>query len=352
MSQKPPPSGLTSSQSSSSKKDKEQSDVPFAREIVLPEKHPRVRWHSKLSVGVSRNLLEVGMFLLLLAVFFLMGPSLISYMYPDIVLPFAPKLEWKCSPLQKYQSIDTANIVLETNLMATSPLKIQIIMKPKSTNKFASFEDLEKILLVVDDCGFDEHDDNVILCRPFSNFGPRPTFKEYVSMAETCYHYIRQITRKAKIIGYGRGIAANVLLSAAANLRNDNCFTFSNLYLDNPIPNIRAEFDKSGWINLAYLISGFREKFINDAISEHGYHLADLEKNVKRVGKTPITIITDKNYQTMYGNLKGKVKQGTIGDVGNEMMRQLQAPPSFFRHETEENCARKLNKTVLPLISM
>ncbi|CAA88866.4 uncharacterized protein CELE_K12D12.4 [Caenorhabditis elegans] len=323
-------------------------DTPFRREVIAPDKHPRVRWHSELYVSVCRNVGESLIFVLFLATCFVLGPSLIAFMYPNIIVPFNASLEWKCAHPNQVQN--SKNLAWATNLSTGgSEVNIKFYVK----NKKLSLDELERVLLVIDDCGFDDFQDNVLLCRPYSQNGPKLTFKEYMDIAEICYHYVRQMTRKAKISAFGKGIAANILLAAAGNLRDEYCFSFDYIFMENPINDVRKEFESKSFIGIAFMLPWMREQMITSTIRDFGLDLAEIMDNLKRVNTKVTELVVGEN--AIYGNYGGSVGKGHRKKIFEYMKKNpdpsaKNATGGFeFRHPGEGDCAKKFNK---PLTSV
>ncbi|KAF1765595.1 hypothetical protein GCK72_005547 [Caenorhabditis remanei] len=201
-------------------------------------------------------------------------------MYPNVIVPFNGKLDWKCKRLDSYSQLQSSNLAWETNLKTgASAVNIQVYIK----NKAMTLDNLDKVLLVIDDCGFDDFGENVVLCRPISNGGSRATFKESVRVAETCYHYIRQMTKRAEIAGYGKGIAANILLATAVKLHDEYCYSFSVIFVEESIIDIKKEFEESHWIGTEFMISWFRKKMMAETYQQYGLHKAEFGENIKKL---------------------------------------------------------------------
>ncbi|ULU05763.1 hypothetical protein L3Y34_018003 [Caenorhabditis briggsae] len=321
------------------------------RDVLAPDKPPRVRWHSEFHVWICRNVGQLLLFILFLAVCFVLGPCLISFMYPNVIVPFNTKLDWKCKRLESYSQLKASNLAWETNLMAAgSSVNIQVYVRDKNT----TLEDLEKILLVIDDCGFDDFGENVVLCRPVSKNAPRSTFKQSVKVAEICYHYIRQITKKAIIASYGKGITANILLATAVKLREEYCYSFGTIFIEDPIMDVKNEFKKNSWIGISFMLPYFREQMMTDTIQDYGFHEAEVGDNIKRV-HTTVRAVAEEDFESIYGANGGLVTKGKKKDIFLYMKPGYGAPKvpgnsSFqFRHSNEGECAKKAN---IPLTSV
>lgn len=320
------------------------------RDVIAPDKPPRVRWHSECHVWICRNVAQFILFILFLAGCFILGPSLISFMYPNVLVPLDASLDWRCVRLEVYSQIEASNLMWETNLMAaSSAINIQIYMKQK--NK--TLDDLQKILLVVDDCGFDIYGESVALCRPMTD-GSRLTFRESVKMAKICYQYVRQMTKEAEIVGYGKGIAANIILAAAAELQEEFCYGFEFISVEDPIFDVKAEFMKSNWIGIRFMLPFLREKMMMETIREYGFHEAEFDDNIRRV-KSEVLGIAGDDYDSIYGKYgdlvkKGK-RKGIFFHIKTDFQQNVTRPLTNFRfrHQVEEACVKKSN---LPITSV
>ncbi|EGT37057.1 hypothetical protein CAEBREN_06423 [Caenorhabditis brenneri] len=91
------------------------------------------------------------------------------------------------------------------------------------------------------------------------------------------------MTSKAEIAGYGKGIAANILIATAVTLREEYCFSFSKIFAEEPIPDIKNEFEKSYWIGTAFMLPVFRERMVQRTIKEFGLDKADIGENVQKL---------------------------------------------------------------------
>ncbi|EFO86351.1 hypothetical protein CRE_01846 [Caenorhabditis remanei] len=218
-----------------------------------------------------------------------------------------------------------------------------------------TLDNLDKVLLVIDDCGFDDFGENVVLCRPISNGGSRATFKESVRVAETCYHYIRQMTKRAEIAGYGKGIAANILLATAVKLHDEYCYSFSVIFVEESIIDIKKEFEESHWIGTEFMISWFRKKMMAETYQQYGLHKAEFGENIKKLEKTQIIVFTDDDYDSIYGKYGNLVEKGKKKKLFTHMKPANSSNPDSgkshytFRHSNEGECAENAK---IPLTSV
>uniref|UniRef100_A0A8R1E8X9 Uncharacterized protein n=1 Tax=Caenorhabditis japonica TaxID=281687 RepID=A0A8R1E8X9_CAEJA len=165
-----------------------------------------------------------------------------------------------------------------------------------------------------------------------SGYSYHTSFNEYIDIAETCYHYIRQITKKTKISGYGKGITANILVATAARLVNDYCFFFEALLVHDPIANVKEEFEGYTWIQMAFLIPFLRESAIEAAVLEDGLDKADLKKNLEKIGSTKVDNRGSNMLDAHYQSLSKHIAFHT------------------YRHNLEAACVKDFNKTESSLI--
>uniref|UniRef100_A0A1I7T139 Late expression factor 11 n=1 Tax=Caenorhabditis tropicalis TaxID=1561998 RepID=A0A1I7T139_9PELO len=186
-------------------------------------------------------------------------------MYPYLIIPFNSDLEWRCKHLESYSQLDESTLAFETNLRAaSSEVNIQIHLKDNITP-----DRIERVLLVIDDCGFDDFKGYIVLCRPVSYSVTRMRFSEYVKMAEICYHYVRQMMSNAQIAVY--------LWQQQLNFKRN--IVIRSLHCSQKIQFQTSELNTK---RNAFMPASQRDEMIEETVQEYGLNEAEFENYIEQ----------------------------------------------------------------------
>ncbi|CAI5442765.1 unnamed protein product [Caenorhabditis angaria] len=317
------------------------------KSILAPDHVTTAPEYCPNTVRILNIIVSILLTLIALFIFLVLFPFVTVYMYPHAVFSLFPKAKWQ--PSAFYEANETYTRIF-TNRIKSLGTEVEIsYFTQKNNTKTINFYQQKQALIVLDSDVVPNYE-AYFLCRPTQSYDYY-SFQDYHNMAKTCYMYVRQVTTIATIHGFGYGIGANVLAYTSQNLQNTFCYSFGNIFLQNPITNLLDEMRNHPLLNIIFFLPPFRSYIIDYVIRVKQMENIEIFDNIQKITNVTITMIQDENddeIEKLFDDVNilksdQRLKLGKHPSINQGM-------PIAGRHPYEKQCANDKNLTLTDIL--